>query len=192
MLAGRSGDRSAGRRIRPIGWLGFVLSADKFLQTMHLLPTIRLATPGDAAHIAAMSRDLIERGLGWSWTERRVLRSIVDAETNVAVAVVAGRRIGFAITKYLFDEAHLLLLAVQPAHGRRGTGSALVGWLEKVALTAGLGQIYLEARVGNAAARAFYQRLGYSEIQLLPGYYQGREASVRLAKDLWLERPTLA
>lgn len=149
--------------------------------------TLRLATEADALHIAQMSRDQIERGLGWSWTTQRVLRSIFDAETNVVVALEAGRLAGFAIMKYHDDEAHLLLLAVQPGARRKGVGAALVRWLEAAALTAGVGQVWLEARLGNAAARAFYKRLGYREIQVLPGYYQGREACVRIARDLWLE-----
>ena len=149
--------------------------------------TIRLATRGEAPTIAAMSRDLIECGLGWSWTPRRVLRSIDDAASNVVLALHGGRRAGFGIMKYHDDEAHLLLLAVLPAHARQGIGGALVAWLEQVALEAGVGQVYLETRFGNAAARAFYRRLGYREIQMVPGYYQGREAGVRLAKDLWLE-----
>ena len=88
--------------------------------------------------------------------------------------------------KYHDEEAHLLLLAVRADAGRRGTGAALVTWLERSALIAGVGQVYLEARLANGAARAFYAKLGYREIQTLPGYYQGREACVRLAKDLWL------
>jgi len=154
--------------------------------------TIRLARRSDAPHIAAMSRDLIEHGLGWSWTPRRVLRSIDDADTNVAVALIAGESVAFAIMKYKDDDAHLLLLAVQPSHARRGIGAALLAWLEQTALVAGVGQVYLEARLSNAAARAFYRRLGYSEIQTVPGYYQGREASIRMAKDLWLQRPAPA
>ena len=134
-----------------------------------------------------MSRDQIERGLGWSWTTQRVLRSIFDAETNVVVALEAGKLAGFAIMKYHDDEAHLLLLAVQPGSRRKGIGAALLAWLEQAALTAGVGQVWLEARFGNAAARAFYRQLGYREIQVLPGYYQGREACVRIARDLWLE-----
>ena len=76
------------------------------------------------------------------------------------------------------------------ARGRRGVGSSLVEWLERSALVAGVGQVMLEARLTNQAARLFYARLGYREIQTLPGYYQGREACVRLARDLWLERAT--
>jgi ribosomal-protein-alanine N-acetyltransferase len=100
----------------------------------------------------------------------------------------AGVVLGFGIMKYHDDEAHLLLLAVRADASRCGIGSALVGWLERSALVAGVGQVYLEARLTNATARAFYAQLGYREIQMLPGYYQGREACVRLAKDLWLTR----
>jgi [ribosomal protein S18]-alanine N-acetyltransferase len=149
-------------------------------------PTIRLAARDDAPAIAALSRDRIEQGLGWSWTAPRVLRSIVDRASNVVVARGGHRLHGFGIMKYHDDEAHLLLLAVHEAAGRQGIGTAMVAWLERSALVAGIGQVYLEARLTNAAARAFYARLGYREIQTLPGYYQGREACVRLAKDLWL------
>ena len=149
---------------------------------------LQLATQADVLEIARMSRDLIEQGLGWSWTPRRVLRSVVDLHTNVVVALNASNLLGFGIMKYHEDEAHLLLLAVHPAAARRGVGSALLAWLENSATTAGLGQIYLEARASNAAARAFYRRAGYAEIQHLPGYYQGQEPAVRLAKDLWLDQ----
>lgn len=155
---------------------------------MIIHPNLQLATPAEVLAIARMSRDLIERGLGWSWTPRRVLYSVVDPQTNVLVALEASRLVGFGIMKYLEDEAHLLLLAVYPAAARRGVGSALLAWLEKAATTAGLGQVYLEARGSNAAARAFYRRAGYAEIQHLPGYYQGREPAVRMAKDLWLDQ----
>src|SRR5438445_45553 len=150
--------------------------------------TLRLATRDDSAAIAAMSRDLIERGLGWSWTPRRVQRSIADAHTNVVVALDAQHLAGFGIMRYHDDEAHLLLLAVNPADRRRGVGAALVTWLEKAALVSGVGQVYLEARAGNLQARAFYRRLGYLEVQRVPGYYQGVEPGVRMAKDLWLAR----
>jgi len=154
--------------------------------------TIRIATGADALRIGRMSRDLIERGLPWSWTPSRVRHSIADAETNVVVASVRGAVVGFAIMKYHDDEAHLLLLAVQQASKRQGIGAALVAWLEACARTAGVGQAYLEARAVNGGARAFYRRLGYEEIQVVPGYYQGREASVRMAKDLWIEQAASA
>ena len=147
--------------------------------------SMRLATLDDAAAIARMSRDLIEQGLGWSWTTPRVLRSVRDADTNVVLALEDQRVAGFAIMRYGDVEAHLLLLAVQPAAQRRGVGTALTRWVEGSALVAGIGQVYLEVRAGNAAARGFYERLGYVAVQALPGYYQARETAVRMARDLW-------
>jgi [ribosomal protein S18]-alanine N-acetyltransferase len=160
------------------------------LRAMGMEHPIRMAQRTDAPTIARMSRDLIERGLGWSWTAPRVLRSILDVHSNVIVAPVAGGALaGFGIMKYHDDEAHLLLLAVDAAQRRHGLGAALVAWLEGSAQVAGIGTIYLEARASNAAARSFYRHLGYREIQQVEGYYSGREASVRLARDLWQERP---
>jgi len=150
--------------------------------------TLRLAVRDDAPAIALLSRDRIEQGLGWSWTTPRVLRSIRDRETNVVVAAGEGPLVGFGIMKYQDDEAHLLLLAVLAEYERQGIGRALVDWLERSASIAGVAQVHLEARASNASARAFYQRLGYRETQSLPGYYQGREACIRMVRDLRAER----
>jgi len=156
----------------------------------HPVP-IRLAMKSDAVPIAQMSRDLIEHGLGWSWAPPRVRQSMADPQTNVIVvpaAVTGSAPDAFAIMRYRDDDAHLLLLAVQPARWRQGVGTALMDWLEKVAVTAGLERISLEARQSNDQARAFYRRLGYVESHLRAGYYSGREASVQLSKDLRLDR----
>jgi ribosomal protein S18 acetylase RimI-like enzyme len=151
---------------------------------MNAFGTLRLAHRGDARGIAVLSRDLIERGLGWSWTTRRVLRSLADRDTNVLVALdAAGALQGFGIMKYGEDEAHLLLLAVQRAQARSGIGTALVQWLEAVAQAAGAKRVSLEARASNAPALSFYKRLGYREVELMQGYYQGQEDCIRLVKD---------
>ena len=146
---------------------------------------IRLAGEPDAQAIACLSRDCIEAGLGWSWRPARVLRSITEPSTNVVVCREHGSLAGFAVMKYGDEEAHLLLLAVDPRKLRRGVGSALMSWLEETARTAGLGVIRLEARCANSPALAFYRHLGYREVARVPGMYRGMEDGVRLAKDLW-------
>lgn len=146
--------------------------------------SIRLAQATDVPEIALLSRDLIENGLGWSWTEARVARCLRERSTNVAVAHADGKVQGFAIMRYTDDEAHLLLLAVRAGYQRRRVGRALVAWVEKPARLAGIACIHLEARSSNVAARAFYAKLGYEEVALARGYYSGRESAVRLAKSL--------
>jgi len=149
---------------------------------------IRLASERDARQIAEMSRNYIEVGLGWSWTEKRVTENVKDKDTNVAVAHESGRVIGFGIVKYKADEAHIVLLAVHKESRRQGVGAALMQWIEKTALIAGIGVIYLEARLNNTGARDFYRDLGYKEIMTEPGRYKGIETGVKLGKDLWSEK----
>jgi len=145
---------------------------------------IGLARAADAQRIASMSRDLVEHGLGWRWKPARVLRLVHDAETNVVVARGEGGIEGFAIMRYRAENAHLLLLAVEPRCQRNGIGGALMQWLERTALVAGVGIVRLEARAGNHGARAFYRRLGYVETMRVRGMYAHDEDGVQFAKDL--------
>src|SRR2546426_5643948 len=119
---------------------------------------VKLAVPGDALEISELSRDAIEHGLSWNWTPRRVAKSIVESSTNVVVVRQGDSLVGFAIMKYGEEEAHVLLLAVHPAHRRKGAGSTLLSWLEATARVAGIDLIRLEARAQNAGAISFYQK----------------------------------
>jgi len=148
---------------------------------------IQLASISDAAAIAAISRDHIEQGLGWSWTVGRVARAIRDPDTNVAVVRAKDGIRAFGIMSYRDEAAHLLLFAVRRTHQRQGIGSAVLDWLEAVARVAGIRRIQLECRRDNAAARNFYGTRGYHEQVISRGYYQGVEDAVRLEK--WLMVP---
>ena len=64
----------------------------------------------------------------------------------------------------------------------------MLEWLERSSRVAGVCRITLEARASNDAARAFYLHHGYAQAQLLPGYYGGRETSVRMVKAFGLSR----
>ena len=150
--------------------------------------SVQLATLADAEEIAAMSRDHIEQGLGWSWTVGRVRHSIRDPDTNVAVVREREHILAFGIMRYREEMAHLLLFAVRGPHQRRGIGSRVLRWLEAVAQSAGVTRIDIECRRDNAAARNFYGEHGYHEHVISRGYYRGIEDAVRLEK--WLVAPT--
>lgn len=151
---------------------------------MILIPAVRLATPDDAAGIAAMSREYIEHGLGWSWTRERVMMAIHERSTNVAVVDEPDRLLGFGIMQYGERKAHLALLGVQAADRRRRIGTLLLSWLEECAIVAGIERIELEARVDNGVALAFYRRQGYRQKGTVPGYYRSVLDAVRLEKRL--------
>jgi ribosomal protein S18 acetylase RimI-like enzyme len=149
------------------------------------MPSVRLATPGDARAIAALSRDYIEYGLGWSYTQDRILRAIRSRTANVAV-IHERALLAAGIMDYGDTTAHLVLLGVQPTHRRRGLGRHLLAWLEQCALTAGLEKVSVEARADNPGAIDFYLRQGFTVRGRVPGYYRGVVDAVCLEKLLGL------
>ncbi len=148
------------------------------------LATLGLARATDAREIAEMSRDLIEQGLAWSWTPTRVQHFISGLESSVVVARRERRVAAFAIMHFGDDVAHLNLLAVAPEHRRQGLGRQLMSWLTVTAIEAGVFRINLELRTGNEAARIFYNCLGFDQLGVVQGYYQGREAALRMSRRL--------
>lgn len=149
---------------------------------------LRLARPGDARLLARMSRDYIEQGLTWRWRPERLQKKIAAAETVVLVAEldVSGVRFigGFAVMDFeaelATDKAQLALLAVHPNIRRRNIGGQLLRWLHKSARVAGCEHIELQVRADNFAARRFYQKFGYQEEALIPGYYDGKKAAYQM------------
>jgi [ribosomal protein S18]-alanine N-acetyltransferase len=156
----------------------------------HPETSVGLARVSDAVEIACMSRDLIEQGLRWSWTPRRVAASVRSPHALVVVARSGDQIAGFGIMRYGDDEAHLDLLGVGHDYRRASLGRRLVEWLEKPALVAGISAVFLEVRGSNHGAQAFYERLGYRKLGYIADYYQGRESAMRMGRELgcWANR----
>jgi ribosomal-protein-alanine N-acetyltransferase len=150
------------------------------------------ARVADAARLAAMSHQLIESGLRPAWGAQRIGWHVRHPESVVLTARSDRTIAGFAVMRYGDDAAHLNLLAVDPAHRRRGIARRLVTWLEETALTAGTFVIGLELRAENREAQDFYRALGYREVGRVPGYYQGVEAAIRMERDVRVSRPEAA
>jgi ribosomal-protein-alanine N-acetyltransferase len=145
---------------------------------------LSLARAADARAIAEMSRDLIEQGLTWSWTPARVQHFIGGRDSSVVVARREGRIAAFAIMNFGDEVGHLNLLAVATAHRRQGLGMQMLNWLCATAVVAGIFRVNLELRTHNHEARAFYERCGFEQKGFIQGYYQGREAALRMSKRL--------
>jgi [ribosomal protein S18]-alanine N-acetyltransferase len=146
--------------------------------------TLQLAARSDAQAIAALSRDLIECGLGWEYRPERVRELIATRDTVTLVARDGDRVMGFAIMSFGDEYAHLILMAVRPAGQRRGIARRMTQWLIESAATAGIASIHLELRAQNKDGFAFYRSLGFSETLRLPGYYRGRETAIRMIRVL--------
>ena len=145
---------------------------------------LELARFSDAQRLSRMSRLLIEPGLRPAWSAARITWHIRHPESIVLTARHGTLAAGFAVMRYGDDSAHLNLLAVEPAHRRRGLARRMLLWLEETALHAGTFVIGLELRAANADALAFYTALGYRELGRIANYYQGIEHAIRMARDV--------
>lgn len=135
--------------------------------------------------MAEMSRRLIETGLSWRYTPRRIATLITDPDSVALVAHDDGARLrGFAVMQFGDEHAHLVLLCVQPLQRRQGIGRRLSDWLLASARVAGIASVQLELRADNAEALAFYRRLGFTETGHVAGYYDGQVSARRMT--LWL------
>ena len=78
---------------------------------------------------------------------------------------------GFAVAQPIRNIGRILTLDILPEARRHGLGTRLMKATESRLISAGCRQIFLEAAVNNNAARALYERLGYSIVRTLPLYY---------------------
>ncbi len=140
----------------------------------------------ESKRIARMSKEWIERGLGWSWRAPRIWRAIASSQVLTVGARVRGELVGFALMKFSDEatQAHLLLFAVDPDWRRKGIGRALIAWLEESACIAGTQRVFLEVRASASTARAFYRRIGFESVARIRGYYRGKEDAIRMCKVL--------
>lgn len=145
---------------------------------------IEFARFSDVTEISQLSRDEIEYGLGWDYTSTKLTHLIKNRSKNVVVARIDEQLAGFGIMTYRKDQANLDLLAVKESFRRNKVGTQIVLWLEKVALTGGIFNIFVQVRERNTGALVFYENLGFQKLDEVRGFYKGVENGVVMGKLL--------
>ena len=142
----------------------------------------------DAAFIATLSKETIEKGLGWRWNPTKVIRAMGNPRVVVLVAKTTTQLAGFGIMQYYEKRANLNLLAVDRKFRGNGIGSALVTALQDIALKNNIDNIYVQVREQNERGIRFYERLGYEMIDMTKQYYSGKENAVIMYQYLQIEK----
>lgn len=144
-----------------------------------------LAKPTHGAHLADMSKRLIEHDLPWhNWTPKRMVRSIKQADNVTLLCMVDNQISGFASMQFGDENAHLNLLAVESSFQNAGYATHMLEWLEESCRVAGIRDINLECRISNRHAIKFYLKRGFQRGDEIPRYYCGTETAVRMKKNL--------
>jgi len=147
------------------------------------MPDIRPFEVRDAAAVAQLTAATPQVA---QWSEQSYAQLLDLGYSGwVAVAPLDARLAGFLVTRSLGVEAEILNLVVAPEHRRTGIAAALLEAAEESFLAAHVNRAYLEVRVSNAAAIAFYKKHHFAPMGTRPNYYQyPKEAAMLMAKIL--------
>ena len=84
-----------------------------------------------------------------------------------------GKVLGFLIFSPIKPEAHLLSIAVLKTQQSKGIGSLLIKSMSSQCKAMGINQVFLEVRISNEKAIAFYQKFGFEKDAIRDKYYSG-------------------
>ncbi|MCB9477979.1 MAG: GNAT family N-acetyltransferase [Deltaproteobacteria bacterium] len=106
--------------------------------------------------------------------ERTTFDILLERPGAVSLAAVHPKQgvVGFIIVEPFSADATIVsTIDVHPDWRRRGIGRRLLHDALGQATARGLFKSYLQVYVGNVGAIAFYRRLGYRMVKLLPSFY---------------------
>lgn len=101
------------------------------------------------------------------WSESAVAAHTENSHLCFYIAERAGERCGYLLGSLIPPEGEIYRVASLPTMRRRGIGDALCARFLSEAQDA-----YLEVRKSNLAARALYEKLGFSLIGERKNYYK--------------------
>ena len=120
------------------------------------------------------------------WTDA-IHQDCVESYYPSLVLEFEKKIIGYAVFNYLYDECHLMNIAIDPDYQGKKFASRLIHGMYQRAKDANMEKVILEVRASNYPAIAFYKKEGFEEIGLRKNYYKDeihREDAIVMEKAL--------
>ena len=108
-----------------------------------------------------------------NWSQKQYVAVFSAAEHHLSLVVEDhGQVVGFVVARMLQGEWEIENIAVAGAARRRGLATRLMGELMERARATGAGQVFLEVRESNHAARSLYEKWAFEPAGRRKAYYQ--------------------
>jgi ribosomal-protein-alanine N-acetyltransferase len=104
--------------------------------------------------------------------------------TDLLVADIGGRVVGYISVMDINDSAKIISFAVKKEFQGRGIGGMLIDEAIGRCLERGRKSIMLEVRISNERARELYKKKGFKVVDVLPGYYRDGEDAYLMMLNL--------
>ena len=106
------------------------------------------------------------------WSAEMIRSELENPSCLYLAALEGDTLLGYIGVQTVLDEGYINNVAVRPEYRRRGIASALISLLIEQAREIGLAFLTLEVRASNDAARALYEKLGFSPVGRRRNYYE--------------------
>jgi len=118
---------------------------------------------------------------------RKFPKAFIVAEVNGSVVGYIMCRIEYGISNFKFalsKKGHVISIAVLPQYRRMGIGYNLMIKAMEAMKNYGATEVYLEVRVSNYPAIRLYEKLNYTIVNRIQGYYADGEDAYVMARQL--------
>ncbi|MBC8014334.1 MAG: ribosomal protein S18-alanine N-acetyltransferase [Sporomusaceae bacterium] len=112
-----------------------------------------------------------EQSFTTPWSRAGFVAEMKNELSYYLVMIESGRIIGYAGMWVIVDEAHVTNVAILPEHRGRKLGGKLMGELIQCAKGRGAVSMTLEVRATNMAAKALYEKFGFTSRGIRRNYY---------------------
>ena len=130
---------------------------------------IRKATEQDIPAIVRLENQCFQT----PWSEKSIREDMTKNDLSVYIVCEADDEIvGYAGIWFIAGEGHINNVCVSPSHRCKGFGQELVLGLIGIAEEHGVFDMTLEVRKSNDPAIKLYEKNGFNEAGIRPGYYQ--------------------
>jgi ribosomal protein S18 acetylase RimI-like enzyme len=150
-------------------------------------PSVRRARASDIDHLVELEHRCFSDEDRFPRATWRRLIGVATQQGKAQVLVIEGVGLAAAIVGLVKSggkTARIYSLAVDPACRGRGLAGILMTALARRVLKRGCNAMSLEVRADNQAALGLYQKVGFTVVAELPGYYAGTDPGLRLKVPL--------
>ena len=119
------------------------------------------------------------------WSENSVASEITNPLSCWLVAVDSSKVVGYVGSQTVCGETDMMNIAVYPDNRRQGIAEKLIEELIIGLKNRGSHCLSLEVRASNEAAKALYEKLGFTQIGRRPNYYRNPKEDALILRKEW-------
>lgn len=109
------------------------------------------------------------------WNFDMLESEILSNNATYSILLFDKTPIGYYSYIHIFDEAHILNIAILPEYQGKGYGNVMMEYLLSESLKEGLENVTLEVRKSNVKAIGLYEKYGFKCVGIRPRYYMNGE-----------------